>query len=254
MKIIFLLHGAQTGQRGLANFINTDYVPELARAFPYLSVERCNFLNEGGMVTVGHVPDAPPPPGYGAILEARIAGADLARFQQDLREPGTAGRWDEIAGGHLNNRLTQRIAVDERTTPPSDIGQSAAVADDGTMVKQIVNLRKKPGMSHADFVDYYENKHAPLTVRTLPIFSKYVRNFVIDDGELQRSLNPEGGAIPDFDVATHIWFKDEAARQKFAAAFDDPETGAMFAADSDRLFEPGSMQMFLVDERVLSTV
>ena len=75
------------------------------------------------------------------------------------------------------------------------------------MFKCIALLRRKPGLSREDFIDYYERQHAPLIRRLLPGIIDYRRNYV----ELEGAFLFPGAAPIDFDVITEIWLADRAA-------------------------------------------
>lgn len=46
------------------------------------------------------------------------------------------------------------------------------------MIKVLLTVRRKPGLTVGQFRDYYEGNHAPLAVRTLTALRKYARNYL----------------------------------------------------------------------------
>lgn len=84
------------------------------------------------------------------------------------------------------------------------------------MFKCIALLKKKPGLSRAEFIEYYENRHSVLARKLLPGIRDYRRNFLDPDGAV---LSPGAPAI-DFDVVTEMWFADRGVR-----ASDPPTLG-----------------------------
>lgn len=46
------------------------------------------------------------------------------------------------------------------------------------MIKAVALLARKPGLSHADFVAYYEDNHSKLIRRLLPQIREYRRNYL----------------------------------------------------------------------------
>ncbi len=117
-------------------------------------------------------------------------------------------------------------------------------------IKSMVLLRRKPGTTHEEFVDYYENRHLPLALSLMPSISRHVRNYV-DYNSLTtaRQASGEGsGPDPYFDVITEVWFDDEAAHKAFRAAISDPETVRILQEDEDRFLDPLVKQSFDVTE------
>ncbi len=106
----------------------------------------------------------------------------------------------------------------------------------------ITLLKRREGMSKADFIAYYETAHRLIGEQVLRGHAtRYVRRF----------LFPMDGVdtVHDPDVVMEITFPDEAARAAFFAAVADPETAAMIAADEERLFDRSRIRVFAVEER-----
>jgi len=117
------------------------------------------------------------------------------------------------------------------------------------MVKIMCFLNRKPGMTMAEFREYYETRHAPLASRLLPFFDSYKRNFAseVQDYETGHLENKAGSDAP-FDVITEMTFKTQADYQKMVDALGDPEIGGEIARDEENLFDRGAMRIYLVDE------
>lgn len=73
------------------------------------------------------------------------------------------------------------------------------------MIKVIVRLPKKPGISNEDFEKYWREKHGPLCVRILPGLRKYNQNHIV-----------KGSGVEDagFGIA-EIYFDDLEAYNRF---------------------------------------
>ena len=67
------------------------------------------------------------------------------------------------------------------------------------MIKRISLLTRKPGLSRAEFNDYWLNVHGPMVAR-LPNVIRYVQNHITDDAH--RHDLPSGGQAVDGFVAT----------------------------------------------------
>ena len=113
------------------------------------------------------------------------------------------------------------------------------------MIKTIAFLRRKPGLTRAQFIDYYERRHAPLILSIAPQICAYRRNFLIEEGAI---LAP-GAQRPDFDVVTELWYPSEAAFAAAMAAFTEAANAARIAADEEHLFDRGGTRFFRVEER-----
>lgn len=65
------------------------------------------------------------------------------------------------------------------------------------MFSTILTIRKREDISREGFMDYYENKHAPLMVKLLPnTMLSYRRNYILEDHPLSRRL-ADGGRGDD---------------------------------------------------------
>jgi hypothetical protein len=109
-------------------------------------------------------------------------------------------------------------------------------------VTVITLLKRRDGMSKADFIAYYEDHHRRIGEQVLAGFAtRYVRRF----------LHPLDGTDQpcDADVVMEIDFPDEATRDACFAALADPATAAMIAEDEERLFDRSRIRSFRVEER-----
>ncbi|GGD78959.1 EthD domain-containing protein [Croceicoccus mobilis] len=103
-------------------------------------------------------------------------------------------------------------------------------------------MRRRAGMSQAEFVDYYEAAHARIGEKVLAGHAtRYVRRFLMPFGH-----DDEAGAP---DVILEIDFPDREAMDAFFVSVADPAVAAMIAEDEERLFDRPSMRSYLLDER-----
>jgi len=68
------------------------------------------------------------------------------------------------------------------------------------MIKFTFLIKKLPGMSLEEFVDYHKNKHAPLFC-SIPEVNLYVRKYVVN-----HPIIAEGFPKPLYDAVTEISF------------------------------------------------
>lgn len=112
------------------------------------------------------------------------------------------------------------------------------------MVKTIALLRKRADLTRDEFIAYYENNHAPLMQRLLPMIATYRRNYVDLDGAY---LFPDASPI-DFDVITEITFASEADYAAFRERAADSAVAQAIAEDEENVFVRGATRMFRVDQ------
>jgi hypothetical protein len=117
------------------------------------------------------------------------------------------------------------------------------------MIKQVVFLKKRDGMTLEQFMDYYENQHSQLSRKIgapppLPNAQRYVRRYV------KPEPNPLTGEVihPGYDCIMEIWWN---TREDFEAAMKglgDPQHLEARKADELRLFATNSNPVCIVEE------
>ena len=112
------------------------------------------------------------------------------------------------------------------------------------MFKAIVMIKRKPGMSMEEFIDYYEARHAPLGASKVPNMKRYVRHFIRPYGNAVYGQDAE----PPYDVLTEIWFDDEADFARGMAMLTEPETAAIIGADEEKLFDKSSIRFMIMED------
>ena len=105
----------------------------------------------------------------------------------------------------------------------------------------ITLLKRRAGMSKADFIAYYEEHHRRIGEKVLTGHAtRYVRRFLFPvDGEDHET---------DADVVMEIDFPDSATREACYAALARPDIAAMIAEDEEKLFDRSRIRSFSVTE------
>lgn len=112
------------------------------------------------------------------------------------------------------------------------------------MVKMVGLLRKKAGMTTAEFRAYYEGHHAPLASRLMPPGTDYRRSYP----NVVRIEGREAEGEPEFDAVSEVWFADRAAYETFAKAMQDPVNRAEIVEDEKLFMDRAATQIMVVEE------
>ncbi len=116
------------------------------------------------------------------------------------------------------------------------------------MLKMVTLIPRKAGISREDFINYYENRHAPLTEGLFPQIVRSVRNYPTT-GNVHYAGNTASPGVP-FDAVSEHWFADQASYDAMMAEFaNDPEKFRLLSEDEDKFCDKQRMIMFMVDER-----
>lgn len=113
------------------------------------------------------------------------------------------------------------------------------------MIKMVNLLKRKPGMSQEEFINYYESTHAKIGEKYLSRHAlHYVRRYL---KPLPESIMPPPAEQP-FDVVMEIWFRDQAALEACFADLLTAEAQAEITEDENKLFDRNHMHFHLVEE------
>jgi hypothetical protein len=106
------------------------------------------------------------------------------------------------------------------------------------MIKVMLFVSRKDGLSRQEFREYYETGHAVLAASKMDKCVKYVRNFV--DEEI---TGPIG-----FDVVTEFWFDVEGSWAEGIVGMTDDATRLVLEADEAKFMDRASMRVITVYE------
>lgn len=105
------------------------------------------------------------------------------------------------------------------------------------MIKLIVAVKRNPGMSPAEFHQYWRTEHSR-KVRSIAACAKYVRRYV----QAHTIEGEYAAGEPAFDGTAELWFDSVEAKDAF---FSDPEYLAVVAPD-ERVFADMTATRFFV--------
>jgi uncharacterized protein (TIGR02118 family) len=109
------------------------------------------------------------------------------------------------------------------------------------MIKVISLLHRLPGVTPAEYVQYYERFHAPLGLEIVPQMCGYKRNHV----EAVRI-----GPPPAFSTITEMAFPDKAAFESFDCLRADPDFRRCIREDEANFIDSARTVQFVVKECV----
>lgn len=118
------------------------------------------------------------------------------------------------------------------------------------MFKQVVLLKRRPGMTTEEFKDYYENYHSKLHERVgegepfMPTAQRYVRRYITPE------KNPVTGEVidPGFDCIMEIWWNSRDDFESSMRHIGSPEILPHIIEDEKQLFATHSNPVLSVEE------
>lgn len=121
------------------------------------------------------------------------------------------------------------------------------------MLKLMIFIKKKDGITFSEFVDHYEKSHAPLISRHLSeYFTDYRRNFINHDDEynFEGTFDRPGDlkAPPAFDVITEIWFDSRSDLVEMYKVLRTPEIALEVAQDEEKFMDRQSLKVLIANE------
>ena len=124
------------------------------------------------------------------------------------------------------------------------------------MVRIIITIKKRKGISRAQFMEYYEKHHVPFVSTLLPgTKSLYRRNFIIwddpildaiGDGRAGRDL---GDDLNPFDCFTETERNTREEAEEGLKRFFESDVLRKIKADEDEFVEPDGTRFYVVETR-----
>ena len=117
------------------------------------------------------------------------------------------------------------------------------------MIKVMLLLKRRPGLSLAEFIERYESVHVPLAEKhATPQLRHYERHYLHPSPE---DLYGNPVEEPEYDVLTELWYESmEAFTAQQEGIRRHPERLAAIIADEEQLFDRSRSRLAFVEDRV----
>jgi hypothetical protein len=258
-KMIFLLKAKPGMSRdAFIERYETKHAPLALEIIPYMCEYRRTYLPQEGMLSVSHVGDAAQRPEFDVVTELWFENqAALDAMFADMAGSNKGELIAEDERDQFDRSKLILMTADEYVTP-AELLMPAPSPDAVPAVKMVCFMRRRPGMTREEFIDYYETGHAVLAQKILTdeqgrcVFGQYRRSFPVPGTVTQFG---EEGAAPyayDFDVMTEIWFWTAEDYERFHACTLMPDVAKALSEDEAKLFDMQYTTMFIGDEHISS--
>ena len=117
-------------------------------------------------------------------------------------------------------------------------------------MKMLAMFKRRADLTHEQFRDYYETKHAVMSARLYPFLKDYRRNFFRPDMRPTGATNMATPPGLHFDVITEISFHSKEDFQKMLDILADPATRQAVIDDEEQFMDRSATLVYFVDERV----
>ena len=108
------------------------------------------------------------------------------------------------------------------------------------MVKLIIIMKRKPGLTQDEFAKYWIEVHGPLVLKVIPGIVKYVQNHRV-------KLNDRE---PAYDGIAELWFKDLESFKHVNKWYRSDE-GKALRDDEAKFMDVGKMINYVCEELVM---
>jgi uncharacterized protein (TIGR02118 family) len=119
------------------------------------------------------------------------------------------------------------------------------------MIKIVFCLRRKPGLSIAEFQDYWLNKHGPMVRQYGPLIGmrRYVQSHRLTDPRyVTAGVASRKSGVEPYDGIAEAWFDDIEAVNAATSTQEGKRIGSLFQADEHTFIDVKNTAMFYSEE------
>lgn len=117
------------------------------------------------------------------------------------------------------------------------------------MIKLVMCLRRKPGLSRSEFQEYWQNNHAPLFMRFADSYGtrKYLQDHTLDT-PLNDAIRASRGMGEPYDGVAEVWFDSEESLVNAMSSAEGQELSAKLLADEANFLDHARCSAFVTRE------
>ncbi len=117
------------------------------------------------------------------------------------------------------------------------------------MIKLIMCLHRREGLSREAFMDYWQNSHGPFFMENAAVMraKRYVQSQTLTS-PLNTGMRESRGMTEEFDGVAEVWFDSEADLMEAMGSEDMMELGPKLMADENTFIDHSRSCAFLVRE------
>jgi uncharacterized protein (TIGR02118 family) len=105
------------------------------------------------------------------------------------------------------------------------------------LIKTIIIMKRKPGLSQEEFSKYWKEKHAPLVLKTIPGLIKYVQNHRVKLSDRE----------PVYDGVAELWYKDLDSF-RFMSKWYRSDEGKILRDDEAKFMDTSNVISYICEE------
>jgi hypothetical protein len=117
------------------------------------------------------------------------------------------------------------------------------------MIKLVILLKRKPGLSHEEFRRHYETRHAPLALKYLDhLLLDYRRNYPQRELSYLSSNSATEESRGSYDAVAEMVVQDTAALEEVYRVLADPAVKSVIAEDEAAFLNRDSIRIMVCEE------
>ena len=117
------------------------------------------------------------------------------------------------------------------------------------MIKLMMCLHRRLGMSRAEFQDYWQNQHGPFFQQNAATMrsKRYIQSHTIDS-PLNDGMRESRGMLPEYDGIAEVWFDSEQELIEAMGSAEMQQLSAALLEDEGRFVDHSKSCAFIVRE------